>query len=393
MDKGKTWSFTDLESEVVGKGVCGKCGGCVSFCSANRIGALEINEAGFPSYADKDRCLECGLCYMVCPQTMPMREEVDEEYRWKPPIGNFINAFSARSAFKEVRERATDGGVVTSLLIHMLQKGFIDGAVVALSPDPLLRRAMVATSREELLRAAGSQFGESPQLEEMGKGYTTYVPVVKSIQELAPKKIGKIAVVGTPCQINALRKMQALKIAPSDMVVFTIGLFCMQCFEVGDLMEKAFIKAHRIKVEDIAKVNIKEDFIITMKSGITVHVPLKDIEEIARPACLACTQFANDYADISVGGLGSPEGYTTVMIRTIKGKEMFADALYNGRLAYIPRQSAKEREAAQQRLVSMVEEFAGLKRRRGESELERIRLGAVPGPSGDEGRTGHGSDG
>jgi len=140
-------------------------------------------------------------------------------------------------------------------------------------------------------------------------------------------------------------------------------------------------------------VNIKEDFILTMKSGITVHVPLKDIEEIARPACLACTQFANDYADMSVGGLGSPDGYTTVMIRTIKGKEMFADALYSGRISYIPRQSVTEREGAQQRLVSLVEEFAGLKRRRGEAELERIKRGGIPGPSGDQGKTGNGSDG
>jgi coenzyme F420-reducing hydrogenase beta subunit len=81
------------------------------------------------------------------------------------------------------------------------------------------------------------------------------------------------------------------------------------------------------------------------------------------------------------------------MIRTIKGKEMFADALYSGRIAYIPRQSAKEREAAQQRLVSLVEEFAGLKRRRGEAELERIKRGGTPGYAGEKGKTGNGSDG
>jgi len=393
MVKGGTWSFTDLETEVVKKGICGKCGGCVSFCSANRIGALVIDEMGFPSYGDKDKCLECGLCYMVCPQTHPMKDEVDEESSWKPPIGNFSDVFSARSSHTEVRDRATDGGVVTSLLIHMLDEGMIDGAVVSVSADPLLRKAIVATSREELLQAAGSQFEESPHLEEVGKGYTTYVPVAKSIQEIAPKKIGRLAVVGTPCQINAIRKMQVLKIAPSDIVTFTIGLFCMQCFEVGNLMEKTFIKSHKINVEDIRKVNIKDDFILTMTSGITVHIPLKEIEEIARPACLACELFANDHADISVGGLGSPDGYTTVMIRSIKGKEMFADALYHGRLQYISRKSAEEREGEKQRIVSLVKDFAELKKRRGEAELERLRLGGAPRLSGGERKAGNGSDG
>ena len=374
MEKGRTYSFTDLEAEVVKKGICGKCGGCVSFCSANRIGALVLDERGFPAYGEKDKCLECGLCYMVCPQTRPMKDEVDEQFQWRPPIGNFVDVFSARSAHTEVRDKATDGGVVTSLLIHMLEKGFIDGAVVSVSADPLRRRAVVATSAKELLQAAGSQFVESPHLEEVGKGYTTYVPVVKSIQEIAPKKISRLAVVGTPCQIGAIRKMQALKIAPSDMVTFTVGLFCMQCFEMGNLMDKAFIKAHKIRVEDIMRVNIKEDFILTMKSGVSLHIPLKEIEEIARPACLACRLFANDYADISVGGLGSPEGYTTVMIRTIKGKEMFADALYHGRIQYISRKSAQERAGEKQRMVSLVEDFAELKRQRGEAELERIRL-------------------
>jgi coenzyme F420 hydrogenase subunit beta len=338
------------------------------------IGALILDERGFPSYGDKDKCLECGLCYMVCPQTRPMKDEVDERFQWKPPIGNFVDVFSARSAHTEVRDKATDGGVVTSLLIHMLDKGFVDGAVVSVNADPLLRKAVVATSSDELLRAAGSQFEESPHLEEVSKGYTTYVPVVKSIQEIAPKKIKRLAVVGTPCQISAIRKMQALQIAPSDMVTFTVGLFCMQCFEVGNLMEKAFIKAHKIRVEDIVRVNIKEDFILTMKSGVSLHIPLKEIEEIARPACLACKLFANDYADISVGGLGSPDGYTTVMVRTIKGKEMFADALYHGRIQYISRKSAEEREGERQRMISLVEDFAELKKRRGEAELERIRL-------------------
>jgi coenzyme F420-reducing hydrogenase beta subunit len=65
------------------------------------------------------------------------------------------------------------------------------------------------------------------------------------------------------------------------------------------------------------------------------------------------------------------------LIRSIKGKEMFADALYNGGLQCISRQSAQERAGERQRIVSLVEEFAELKKRRGEATLERLRAGGA----------------
>jgi coenzyme F420 hydrogenase subunit beta len=224
-----------------------------------------------------------------------------------------------------------------------------------------------------VLQAAGSHFAEQPHLEEVGRGYTTYVPVVKSVLDVGPKQLRKLAVVGTPCQINAIRKMQVLGIVPSDIVEFAIGLFCMQCFEVGNLVEREFVKHRGIAVEDIVKVNVKEDFMLTLASGDTVHIPLAEVEEIARPACLACMLFANDYADISVGGLGSPDGYTTVVIRTIKGKQMFADALHRGEIECLEAGPAADQQTNRRRIISLVEEFAEKKRKRGEATLEKLR--------------------
>jgi len=63
-----------------------------------------------------------------------------------------------------------------------------------------------------------------------------------------------------------------------------------------------------------------------MNSGITLHIPLEEVETISRPACLACREFANDYADVSVGGLGSPDGYTTTIVRTLHGERIFNGA-------------------------------------------------------------------
>lgn len=373
MNRDRIWSFTDLKNEVIAGGTCGKCGGCVSFCSANRIGALKIGENGFPDYEDQDKCLTCGLCYMVCPQTHPLQEEIDAASDWEPPIGHFNEVFSARSADKDILEAGTDGGVVTALLVHLLENGFIDGAAVSISDGPFKRRAIVATSREELLQAAGSHWAEVPHLEEVGEGYTNFVPVIRTIHELEPKKLKKIALVGTPCQIGAVRKMQVLNIVPSDIVVLTIGLFCMQCFEIDHLMDKGVMKKHNLKPEVLDGLNIKDDFMLKLKSGLTVHVPLEEIEELARPACLACKLFANDYADISVGGLGSPDGYTTVMIRTTNGRRMFADAVYDGSIEYRTRKSTTDYAVEMSTIVSRIVEFAGRKMERGIAYREKYK--------------------
>jgi len=367
-------SFDDLLENVISAGLCGKCGGCVSVCSANMIGALTLDAEGFPVYEDREKCLDCGLCYMVCPNTNSVLDEVKARFNWKSPIGHHVDLYPARSTDRDVLKAATDGGVVTSLLMNMLESGYIDGAVVSSNSEGGRRKAIVATSAEELLQAAGSHFGELPHLEEVGENYSNYVSVIRYATKSAPVKLNKLAVVGTPCQIAAIRNMQALAIVPSDIVIFTIGLFCMQCFEMDHLLDKAFLTQWGVSREDIRSMNIKENFILTMQSGLKVQIPMEEIEQIARTACLKCTYFANDYADVSVGGLGSPDGYTSVMVRTIRGKMMMADAISKERV------EKKERGWDKQSMITLIEEFASRKRSRGERYLADI---LKPGGSPD----------
>ena len=53
MAKEEIKSFTDLLHEVQAQGLCGACGGCVSFCSAGELNALRFGSDGFPEYADR----------------------------------------------------------------------------------------------------------------------------------------------------------------------------------------------------------------------------------------------------------------------------------------------------------------------------------------------------
>jgi len=369
----RTISFENLLAEVVDKNLCNRCGGCVSFCSANGISALKIGKDGYPEYLDKDKCMEGGICYLICPKTIELEEEIHEKFNWKYPIGQWQDIFSARSTDSVIREAATDGGVVSSLLLYMLENHVIDGAIVSKRTENCGRVPLIARNRAELLEAAGSFWSEATHLDELGNIYSSCFPVIKVIKDSAEKDMKKLALVGTPCQIKAIRKMQALGIVPSHLIVFTIGLFCMQCFNLEDLIKQEFATKHNILIEDVEKVNIKDKLILHMKTGLKIHIPIEEVEEIAREACLACPDFANDFADISAGGLGSKDGYTSVIIRNSLGKQIYSEALYKG---YVENSGASiiAKKDQDQKLINIIKDFAIKKRNRHDKHLNAAEV-------------------
>jgi coenzyme F420 hydrogenase subunit beta len=137
---------------------------------------------------------------------------------------------SAHTTNEDVRSICTDGGVVTSLLLYALDKHIIQAAIVSRRVGPFARQVVIATTPEEIIDAAGSHYDESRQLSEAGKRYTTFAPTIREVKTLHEQDIRRIALVGTPCQIHTVRKMQLLHVLPADTVTLTIGLFCMESF-------------------------------------------------------------------------------------------------------------------------------------------------------------------
>ena len=364
-------TFKDLTKEVIDKGICGKCGGCVSFCSAGELNTLEMGKNEVPRYIDEDKCQKCGICYLICPQTESLNEELQEKFRWRPPVGDYQRVTSAQTTNKEVERICTDGGVVTSLLLYLLERNMINGAIVSKKTGRFARRAIVARTSEELVEAAGSTFSGSLHLEELGGEYTTYTPILSTVKSLEKGYLHDIAVVGTPCQINAIRKMQCLGIIPAHLIKYTIGLFCIENFSFDDVAREMLEKKLDINLEKIVKLNIKDDFVISLTKGVTIHVPLEEVHEVARPACFTCKDFSNEYADISVGGLASPDGYTTTLIRTGVGASVFNGALSNGYIQERTFKNADENRIEKTKMLAKIVSFARRKRMRAEKRLSR----------------------
>jgi len=315
--------FQELVVEVQQKGICGKCGGCVAFCSAGEFNALSAHDDGTPAMVDESRCLHCGICYLICPQIRALDQELKQKIGWKAPIGPHRRFVSARARSQKIRSVATDGGVVTALLAYALRKHLIQAAIVSRRTGPFSREAMVAMTTPDLIEAAGSYFEESNGVRELGERFTTFSPSVREVKTLGKRDLQKVALVGTPCQIFTIKKMQLLNVLPADSVVLTIGLFCMESFSFGAKTRRALEKKLSVRLGQIRKVNIKDDVIVTTAKKETVHIPFTVMDEFARPACFACRDFASEYADISCGGVGSPDGYTTTLLRTTAGETLY----------------------------------------------------------------------
>lgn len=318
-------TFFNLIQEVQKPGFCHRCGGCVTFCTAVNFGALEIDDDGKPRYGDIEKCIECGLCYCICPEVDELEDETRRKAAWSEPNGRIIETSVARAADPAVRETATDGGVVTAMLLHLFDTGRIDGAIVTKAAGPFKRRPCLATTREEIADAAGFYFDTSHGMKHMSDKYVTY----SSIEEFAPmvkKGLRRVALVGTPCQIKAFRRMEVLGIVPADSVSYCFGLFCSGNFTFTDDQRTKLAADHDFSWETVKRINIKEAFMVHLNNGDIRTIALDDLDFMKRYACKYCPDYTAEFADISFGGIGAEPGWTTLITRTPLGRAVYADA-------------------------------------------------------------------
>jgi coenzyme F420 hydrogenase subunit beta len=311
--------------------LCHRCGGCVTFCSAVNYGALEIDPEGKPRYGEIEKCIECGLCHAICPEIDELEKETRERVSWAPPIGRLIETTVARASDPAVRKNATDGGVVTALLLHLFERGRIDGAIVTRQAGAYHRRPFLATSTEEIKDAAGFFFDTSHGMKAFGDRYMTYSQI-EEFDPMIKKGLRRVAFVGTACQIKSVRRMQTLGVVPSDAVQFCLGLFCSGNFIFGEEQRRKLAAVGGVDWGDVRKINIKESLMVHLKTGDVKAIALDNLEFMRRHACRYCPDYSSEFADVSFGGIGAEEGWTTVITRSPLGRAAFAEAAGAGKL-------------------------------------------------------------
>jgi len=215
--------------------------------------------------------------------------------------------------------------VVTAILLHLLETGRINGAIVSKNTEKG-RIPWLATTKDEILESAGTHFEASHGMANFADEYSTFSPSIKALKEMRKEGVEKIAFVGTPCQINTIRKMEAVGIVPADSIEFCFGLFCAGNFIFHDTQFHAIEKKYGFTYDDVESINVKDDFIIGLMSGERKTIPIEELDIVKRSACNLCRDFSAEYADISFGGIGADKGWTTIVTRTPLGKAVLAES-------------------------------------------------------------------
>jgi len=247
-------------------------------------------------------------------------------------LGKYKSVVSARSTDKEILKGAQDGGIVTTLFAYALEQGIIDGAVLA-GPGarPWQPQPFVATTREELLKARGTKYNISPQISMLKEATRSY-------------GLDKIGIVGVPCQIQATRKAQLYPTGMRDVpdkIALVVGIYCMENFSYKSM--QMIVEDHAAqKLQSVKKMEIgKGKFSVFTERGNVVQLPLKITHKYEQPGCHVCLDYVANLADVSTGSVGSPDGWSTVFVRSKNGEEIWGKAMAAGMFETKPMDQVK----------------------------------------------------
>lgn len=340
---------------------CVLCGLCSRVCD-ELVGVSAINfqnrgterDVGTPYGELSEDCIGCGACALVCPTNAVSEQrgifpvtskdckEMEEEFLkggMDDDLGCYDELFAAKTNIV-----GQDGGVVTALLARGIERDLLDAAVVVMDREIYGAKAALVDDIQGIMEAKGTKY--------------IRVSVMPRLIDALKKGKRKIAVVGTPCQIRVIRKLQQkgyFNDEFADAEIFLLGLFCFESFDYRDLRARAK-ELLGIDLAKADKIQIARGKYIVTIEGRDYSCSVRELVNEVRVGCGFCGDLVSKLADISIGSIGSPDGYSTVIVRSDRGKKLLDGVQFT------------RREANRDEIVKL----ARLKRRNADKNFQKI---------------------
>lgn len=311
-------SKTKLQTKVIDPGICVGCGACVALAPEGTARMIQSGSGVIPQF--DSQCELPALAWTACPGKGIDYPNLYREHFGSLPtdwrVGHIDRLWTGHAADPIIRRTGASGGVTSAVLIHLLESGQIDGAVLAKQGIPIPEKAswFIARTREEILSCAQSVYVPLSMLDAMlsfvpGERYAmTCVPeqsaALRALQHGGNPRSQQIQFVlgpytGTALDPRAIRSLlRSNKVAEND----PITSLKWRAGEWPGYLEILTASGREIRSKKVY-YNFLIPFFVTQTS-------------------LQSMDFANEFTDLSVGDAWSPkfeglgQGFSVVASRT-----------------------------------------------------------------------------
>ena len=252
-----------------------------------------------------------------------------------------------RARLTPPKEGAQWTGIASRIGERLLETGAVE-AVLTVAPDPEDRwkpRPVIVTRAQDMAGCRGMRMG--------------YSPLVALMEEVAARGLKRIALIGIPCQVYALR---ALEEEFGLEKLYVVGTPCSDNTTTENF--HTFLALLDEAPETISYLEFRADFRVELRfdDGRKKLIPFLSLPISKLPrdffplTCRTCVDYTNALSDLTVGYMAG-EGDQWLIVRNERGEELVA--LLGEELVSSPPGSSGKRAPHVAAFIANVERAAG----------------------------------
>lgn len=310
-------------STTVNDGLCMGCGICQDVCPKDCI-TIVHGKVNNPVVNEGD-CIDCGRCVKACSGTgieIGRRSKElyqDEGIKSDQYLGRYLRCYSGYSTDYNIRYHCASGGCVSQFIIWLIEKGYIDGAVVTRykEGEPMTPEPFIARTKEDVLSGKSSKYC-----------VVSYEGIVTEIKNTP----GRYVVVGLPCHIHAFRKCMNIDTVLRERVIGLFPIFCSSNKNMDS--QKYILWRYHINPSILGEFAYRDEgclgkmfFWDKNRNLIGSPIEFLDFYRGIRaffnvPRCNVCTDFFGELGDVCFGDLNvddendDPIGISSIIVRS-----------------------------------------------------------------------------